>query len=255
MATVQQIINKAYTKVNGEFDSVVESSDDFKTYRNVLDQVVQQWAQTPYVKWQSLFNINYKLPKIVAADDFIYPVAEADTIHIGNTPFDGVYFVDEDDVLIAKFKLADQATYEASSATDIAVLVSDGLHLKTVPSKIVGTSIRLPVYVDPPSYAEATGSTVVRIDSVPWLVCEMAGFICDSSPVPFIARNADKFHKEAQVFMKTMRADNKRAQHLLIKSVTGANNGLPDSLFDLLGFTGIIGGNGAGSGVIDGGSA
>ena len=254
MATVQQIIEKAYTKVNGEFEAVVESSDDFKTYRNVLDQVVQQWAQTPYVKWQSLFNINYKLAKIVAADDFIYPVPDADTIHIGNTPLDGVYFVDEDDNFVAKFKLTDQAAYEASNATDIAVLVSDGLHLKTVPTKIVGCSIRLPVYVDPPSYANATAATVVRIDSVPWLIAEMAGFICDASPVPFIARNADKYHKEAQIFMKTMKADNRHRQHLVIKSLTGANNGLPNSLFDLLGFSGIIGGS-SGSGVIDGGSA
>ncbi len=252
MATVQQIIEQAYTKVNGEYEAVAESSDDFNTYLNVLNQVMQQWAQTPYVKWQSLFDMDYTLPDAVAADDFIYPVAEADTIHIGNTPFDGVYFIDEDGALVAKYKLTDQAAFDSSDATDIAVLVSDGLHLKTVPTKIVGTTIRLPVYVDPPLYS--TASTVVRIDSVPWLVAEMAGFICDASPVPFIARNADKFHKEAEKFMKTMRSDNRRRQHLTIKSTSGAGSGLPDSLVNLLGLGGIIGGGG-GSGVIDGGTA
>mgnify|MGYP007031250133 FL=1 len=45
----------------------------------------------------------------------------------------------------------------------------------------------------------------------------MAAFICDSSPVPFIARNADKYYKQAEPFMKAMRADNVRRQHLTIK--------------------------------------
>lgn len=252
MATVKEIIEDAYAKVNGEYEVLVESSDDFKTYLNVLNRTMKVWAQTPYVKWQSLFNANYKLPDVVEVDKFIYPVAAADSIHIGNTPFDGVYFVDEDDNLVATFKMTDQAAYDASQATDIAMLASDGLHLKTLPTKIVGCSIRLPVYVDPPKYT--SGSTVVRVDSDIWLSTEMAGSVCDSSPVPFIARNADKFHKEAQMYMKTMRADNRHRQHIVFKGTSGSGNGLPDTLFDLLGLRGIIGGGG-GSGVIDGGSA
>lgn len=257
MATVQDIINKAYTKVNGEFEAVPAASDDFNTYLNVLNQVMTQWAQTPYVKWQSLFNADYKLPAPVTAGQLIYPVADADTIHIGNTPFDGVYFVDDDDVVIAKYKMTDQAFYDASPQTTICMLASDGLHLKAVTDDMIGASIKLPAYVDPPTYSDPT--TVVRIDSVPWLVASMAAFICDSSPVPFIARNADKFDKEAQIYMKTMRADNRRAQHLIIKGMTSAQNDVGiDEMIDIVTIDGVFnGGNGGGSGTIifDGGSA
>lgn len=255
MATVKDVIEQAYTKVNGEYEAITENGDDWKTYLNVLNQVMQMWAQTPYVKWQSLFNMNYTLPDPVANGVLVYPVAAADNIHIGNTPFDGVYFVDDDGVTLAKYKMTDQAFFDASKVTDIAVLVSDGLHLKAISSEMIGTSIRLPVYVDPPVYT--SGATVVRIDSVTWLVATMAAFICDSSPVPFIARNAEKFQKQADIYMKTMRADNRRKQHLVIKSLTGADRGSPvgtEDLISLLGVGGVLGAGGGG-GVIDGGSA
>ena len=255
MATVKQIIERAYTKVNGEFEAVVESSDDFKTYLNVMNQVLENWAQTPYVKWQSLFNMNYTLPTVVAANQLIYPVPEADSIHIGNTPFDGVYFIDDEGVLVTKYKMVDQAVFDASKLPGMAALVSDGLHLKALSESMIGSSIRLPVYVDPPTYLNATDT--VRIDSVPWLVTSMAAFICDASPVPFIARNAEKFYKEAAIYMKTMRDDNRHRQYLTIKSVTNAGaTGSPtvENLVSLMGASGILG-VGGGGGVIDGGSA
>lgn len=257
MATIQQIIDQAYTKVNGESEAQVQGSDDWNTYLNVLSRVVQQWAETPYVKWQSLFNMNYTLPDKVADGQLIYPVAEADSIHVGNTPYDGVYFVDDSGELVAKYTMTNQALFDSSSRSDICVLVSDGLHLKSVPSNIVGTSIRLPVYVDPPSYANASGSTVVKIDSVSWLIAEMSGSICDASPVPFIARNADKFHKEALVFMKTMRANNNRAQHLFYKGAASSNNSSSDNLIGLIKANAIVvgGGTSGDGGNIDGGSA
>lgn len=258
MATVQDIISKAYTKVNGEFETVVPGSDDFNTYLNVLNQVMETWARWPYVKWQSLFNMNYRLPDVVADGQLIYPVAEADTIHVGNTPFDGVYFVDDDGVTLAKYKLTDQAFFDSSNLTNIAVLVSDGLHLKAVDDNLVGASIRLPVYVNPPVYTTATQT--VRIDSVPWLVAYMAAFVCDASPVPFIARNADKFYKQADIFMKTMRDNNRHRQHLTTKRMADANSNQPISfsdMIDLVAIDGIGSGGSTGSGtiVIDGGSA
>lgn len=150
--------------------------------------------------------------------------------------------------------MTDQASFESSKVTDICMLVSDGLHLKGISDDILGTSIRLPVYVYPSIYTSSTEE--VKIDSVPWLVSSMAAFICDASPVPFIARNADKYRKEAEMYMKTMRSDNNRRQHLTIKSVTDARNTneVPtDDLVNLIGVGGIIGN--PGSGVIDGGSA
>lgn len=255
MATVQTIIDKAYTKVNGEYETVPESGDDFKTYLNVLNQVMEQWAHTPYVKWQSLFNARYTLPDKLEFGKLVYPVAEADTIRIGNTPLDGVYFVNDDGELLAKYKLTDQALFDSSNLTTIAMLVSDGLHLKAFSSKLVGSSIRLPVYVDPPLYTTPTAQ--VRIDSTPWLIAAMAAFICDASPVPFIARNADKFYKQADILMKEMRENNRLRQHLTINSVTGADRLNPmgtEDIVSLLGVEGVLG-DGGGNSVLDGGSA
>ena len=216
MATVKTIIEKAYTKVNGEYEAIVENSDDFKTYLNVLNQVIEQWFDTPHVKWQSTFDMNYTLPEVVSGGRFAYTVPVDDEIRLGNTPLDHIDFIDENKVVMGRFKMVDQALFQATNSSDVCVWVSDGLYLKTVPDKIVGTRIRLPAYVKPAAYT--TGSQRVKIDSTAWLVAAMAAFICDASPVPFIARNAEKFAKEADKYMKTMRLDNRRRQILSIKS-------------------------------------
>ncbi len=216
MATVKQIIERAYTKVNGEYEAVIESSDDYKTYLNVMNQVLEQWAQTPYVKWQSLFNLDYRLPDPVASGLFKYDFPDMDRVVVGNTPLDNVYFVNGT-VVLKKFKMVDQARFQASNTANICMLASDGLHLKSVPDEIVGAEIQLPVYLLPPTYAASTDE--VRVDSVPWLVASMSAFICDASPVPFIARNAEKFYKQADIFMKTMRENNRHTQVMAIKKV------------------------------------
>lgn len=217
MATVKQIIEKAYTKVNGEYELVSESSDDFKTYLGVLNQVMEMWAHTPYVKWQSLFDMEYQLPDVVVADQLQYDFPDMDRVVVGNTPLDYVYFVDENGAVIKKYKMVDQALFQSSTAQNICMLASDGLHLKSVPEELVGAFIQLPAYLLPPVYT--LGSETVRIDSVPWLVTSMAAFICDASPVPFIARNADKFYKQADIYMKTMRSNNRHTQLLSVKRV------------------------------------
>lgn len=216
MATVKQVIEEAYTKVNGEYEAVVEGSDDFKTYLNVLNQVMESWAHTPYVKWQSLFNPDYTLSTTVANDVLEYPVDDVGRVVLANSPLDAVYFVNGGSV-VEKFKMVDQAFFQASRSKNICMMVGDNLYLKEVKPEISGTKIQLPVYMLPPKYTAA--SEEVRIDSVPWLVTEMAAFLCDASPVPFIARNADKFYKQAQILMKTMRDNNRHRQTLSIKRV------------------------------------
>ena len=216
MATVREIIERAYTKVNGEYESLAETGDDFKTYLNVMNQVMESWAHTPYVKWQSLFNPDYTLPTLVANNVLEYEVADIDRIVLANSPLDAIYFVNGGSV-VEKFKMLDQALFQASRARNICMLVGGKLHLKEVKPEISGTAIQLPVYMLPPKYTGA--SQEVAVDSVPWLITEMAAFICDASPVPFIARNADKFYQQAQILMKTMRSNNRHAQILSIKRV------------------------------------
>lgn len=218
MATVLDVINKAYTKVNGEYELQVEGSDDFNTYLSVLNQIMEMWAHTPYVKWASLFDMEYELPDAVASNIFQYDFPDMDRVVVGNTPLDNIYFVDGGGAVMKKYKMVDQALFQATNAEDICMLAADGLHLKSVPEELVGTFIRLPAYLLPPTYT--TGSQTVRIDSIPWLIAEMSGFICDASPVPFIARNADKYHKEALVFMKTMRSNNRHSQILSVKGTS-----------------------------------
>lgn len=218
MATVKEVIEKAYTKVNGEYELLSETSDDFKTYLNVLNQVMEMWGQTPYVKWQSLFDMEYQLPDAVAADTLQYDFPDMDRVVVGNTPLDNIFFVDGGGVVIKKYKMVDQALFQATNAQDICMLAADGLHLKSVPSDLVGTFIRLPAYLLPEAYA--TGSQTVRVDSLPWLITSMAAFICDASPVPFIARNADKYYKQAEIYMKTMRSNNRHTQILSVKGTT-----------------------------------
>lgn len=246
--TVKEIIEKAYTKVNGEFEAIVEASDDFKTYLNVLNQVMSNLAATPYLKLQSFFNMTYKLPDAVATDTLQYDFPDMDRVVIGNTPLDYVYFVDGNGAVIKKYKMLDQALFQSTTATNVCMLASDGLHLKNVSDDIIGAFIQLPTYLLPSAYTTATQT--VRIDSVPWLVTSMAAFICDASPVPFIARNADKFTKEAEKYMKTMRSNNRHSQMMSIK---GTSNKVITSLSQAIEAGVGIGGGSFDS--IDGGGA
>lgn len=248
MATVKEIIEKAYTKVNGEYEAVVEASDDFKTYLNVLNQAMETWAHTPYVKWQSLFDSTYKLPDPVAEDTLQYDFPDMDRVIVGNTPFDYVYFVDENGAVLKKYKMLDQALFQATTATNVCMLVSDGLHLKNVSEEIIGAFIQLPAYLLPVAYT--TASETVRIDSIPWLIAYMSAFICDASPVPFISRNAEKFYKQADILMKTMRSNNRHSQMLSIK---GTGNSTITSLSQAIEAGVGIGGGSFDS--IDGGNA
>jgi hypothetical protein len=215
MATIKQIVDKAYTKVNGEYESITDGSDDFRTYLNVLNQVMEMWWHTPYVNWQSLFDPHFTLPDSIAAGVFEYTVPDSPEIKIANSPFDHVFIMD-DAILVKTYKLTDQALYQSAKSGDICAYFGNKLYFKNISDDMVGLQICLPVYVMPTVYT--AGTQVVNIDSVPWLVARIAAFICDSSPVPFIARNADKFYKEAEVYMKEMKDNNRHRQHLAIKS-------------------------------------
>ena len=214
MATVQQIVDKSYTKVNGEFESQVEGSDDFKTYLNVLNQVMDGLFHTPYVKWQIFFNMNFTIAPVVNGI-LSYDIPNVDTVQFGNSPFDYVYFVDGTGTVVTRYKIVDVAQFQSTSNTQVCAVASGKFYLKATEAKIVGTTIRIPAYVSPAPYTSA--AQAVTIDSVPWLVCSIAAFICDASPVPFIARNADKYYKEAAIYMKEMRENNRNTQALMIK--------------------------------------
>lgn len=220
MATtlVSDVINKAYTKVNGEFEAQVEGNDDWKTYLNVLNQVMDNLAHTPYVKWQIFFDPNFTLGAVVDGT-LSYDIPTPYGITIGNSPFDYVYF-DLGGSVVARYQIVDVAKFQSTDNTHVCAISGSKLLLKATESKIVGATIRIPVYKDPVPYT--AGSQVVAIDSVPWLVASMAAFIADTSPVPFIARNADKFYKEAAIFMKEMRENNRRTQALVIKKLDGS---------------------------------
>lgn len=214
-STVADVINKVYTKVNGEFEAQTEGGDDWKTYLNVLNQVMDNLAHTPYIKWQIFFNPAFTLGAVVN-NTLSYAITGINGLTIGNSPFDYVYF-DLAGAVVAKYKIVDAAMFQSTTNTQVAMVAGNSLYLKATESKIVGATIRLPVYADPIPYT--TGSQPVVIDSTPWLVASMSAFICDSSPVPFIARNADKFYKEAAIFMKEMRENNRRTQALMVKKL------------------------------------
>lgn len=217
MATVKEIIEKAYTKVNGEYEAVTESSDDFKTYLNVMNQVMEGLAHTPYVKWQIFFDMNFTITSPVVDGTLSYDIPNFTGVTLGNSPFDHVYFVDGTGTVVEKYKIIDVAMFQSTDNTHVCAVASGKLWFKETPTKIVGTTIRIPAYVDPTPYATAAQS--VQVDSVPWLVAEMSAFVCDASPVPFIARNADKFYKQSAIFMKEMRENNRRSQTLIIKKL------------------------------------
>lgn len=229
MATtlVKDVINKAYTKLNGEFEEQVEGSDDWKTYLNVLNQVMDNLAHMPYVKWQIFFDPNFTLGAVVDGT-LSYEIPTPYAITIGDSPFDYVYF-DLGGSVVARYKIVDVAKFQSTDNTMVCAISGTKLLLKATESKIVGATIRIPVYKDPAPYT--LGSETVAIDSVPWLVTSMAAFIADTSPVPFIARNAEKFAKEAAIFMKEMRENNRRTQALVIKKLDGS---VPHSWADVM---------------------
>lgn len=217
MVTVRQVIEQAYTKVNGEYELLAETSDDFKTYLTVLNSTMQVWAETPYVKWQSLYKMDYTLPVKVAEGVLAYTLPDYERIDLANTPYDSIYFVDDSGKTVATYKLVNQATFDSTSQSRVCALLGGKLHLKSTEDAIVGTSIRLPVYLRPLPYV--SGQETVKIDSITWLVTYMAATLCDASPVPFIARNADKYYEQAKIPMKNMRDNNRRKQRLVIKSL------------------------------------
>lgn len=221
MATVQNIINRASAKVNGEFETVAAGTEDFTTYLNILNEAMETWAHWPYVTWQSLYNPDYRLPDPVAAGTYSYAVAEAQEIRVANTPFDNVFIMNED-VIVKRYKMVDQAMFESLENGYVCALFGDTLYFKKLDDDFDGYEIRLPAYVMPPTYTSA--STEVAIDSVPWLVAYMAAMACDASPVPFISRNADKFYKQADILMKEMKANNRHRQYLTVKR-TGSDRG------------------------------
>lgn len=216
MALVKDVIERAYTKVNGEFELVAESSDDFKTYLNVLNQVMSNLAHTPYIKWQIFFNPAFNVGVIVN-NTLSYVIPNMSEITIANSPFDHVYFVDGSGVIQDKYKIVDASMFQSTNNEQVCMIAGDKIYLKKTPTKIVGTTLRLPVYQDPAPYT--LGSQSLVVDSVPWVVASMAAFVCDTSPVPFIARNADKYYKEAAIFMKEMRENNRRTQMLMVKAL------------------------------------
>lgn len=211
--TVKDVVEAAYTKVNGEYEEVPETGDDFKTYLNVLNQVVQAWAKTPHVKWQSLFDLEYETGTVVD-NQLSYELDNFNRIVVANTPFDHVFFMDGNTV-VEKKKIVSQAIFQSSTDTSLAAILGGVLYIKETPTSLVGTTIQLPVYMLPKKYT--SGSQKVLIDNTTWLIISMAAFICDSSPVPFIARNADKLAKEAAPYMKEMKLNNTHSQKLVIK--------------------------------------
>ena len=56
-----QLINQIYAKVNGEYETIVENSDDFISYLNSINRKLIDWANEPDVKWKSLYNPDYLL--------------------------------------------------------------------------------------------------------------------------------------------------------------------------------------------------
>ena len=218
MATVKEVIEKTYTKVNGEYESVSKDSDDFKTYLNVLNQCIDALFHTPYVKWQIFFDMDYRLPTRVASNQLTYLIPDAHSIIIANSPYDSVFFVNDAGSVVDTYKMVNVTQFKASNNKRICTVSGGKLYLKSVVSDIVGANICLPVYVPPKPYI--SGGQTVIVNSVPWLVTAMAATMCDASPVPFIARNADKYYKQAEVFMKEMRENNRHMQMLVLKGAT-----------------------------------
>lgn len=216
MATVKEIIESTYTKVNGEKETLLPASSDFNTYLEVLNICMDNWFHTPYVKWQSLYDMEYVLPEVVEEHKLVYNLPNVSEVIIANSPYDGIYFIKDDEVK-DKYTLLKPAMFENTNKLKSAT-ATDKLYLKFVGEDIIGCAIRVPVYKKPEKYTNSTQE--VKIDSIAWLISAMSAFICDSSPVPFIARNADKYAKEAQMYMKDMRDNNRRLQHLMITTTS-----------------------------------
>lgn len=218
MTTVKSVIERTYAKVNGEFEAVVENSDDWNTYLNALNHIMEVLAHTPYVKWQIFFDMEYDLPEVVASGKTSYIIPELNSSSIANSPYDHVFIVGANGIVIDRYKLIDIAKFQAAESGKVCTIAGGSLHLKKVDPLLVGATIRIPIYKDPEPYT--LGSQQVIIDNVPWLITEMAAMLSDASPVPFIARNADKFYKQSAILMKEMKDNNRRTQSLIIKSIT-----------------------------------
>jgi hypothetical protein len=233
MATVKSIIEDVYTKVNGEYEQVPEGSDDFKTYLITLNQAMNAWFDYPYVKWQGLFNFNFILPELIEIGKLSYTVPNTCSILVGNSPYDSVYVLGYNKSTVGKYKMTDQALFDASRAEDVCTILGDKLVLKSVPLQYNNYSLRLPVYMRPKEYT--SGSEEVMIPNKSWLIAYMAATLCDASPVPFIARNADKFYKQADIFMKQMRKNNSMRQHLFITGAGGQRDGHQSPFEEIMG--------------------
>jgi len=92
------------------------------------------------------------------------------------------------------------------------MLYNNGIRFKLpIAEEVIGCEVRMPAYQAPPKYTKPNETVI--IDSIPWLISATSADLCYASPVPFIARNAVVFEKQAEEFMKTMKRNNNHRQH------------------------------------------
>ena len=207
--TVKDLINEIYAKVNGEYEVLEIDSEDYNTYLHAMNRKIQDWAQTPRVKWASLYNPEFVLGETLSANTEFYEFK--DRIIIGNTPRDHIDLIKDGEV-IDRYKLTNQSIFESTDDNKLAMLYNNGIRFKLpIAEEVIGCEVRMPAYQAPPKYTKPNETVV--IDSIPWLISATSADLCYASPVPFIARNAVVFEKQAEEFMKTMKRNNNHRQH------------------------------------------
>lgn len=204
-----QLINQIYAKVNGEYETIVENSDDFISYLNSINRKLIDWANEPDVKWKSLYNPDYLLETTVASDIGSYPIGNVK--EFGNSIHDNIYFINPQGEIVDTYKLVGVAGFEVDTTPKRATIAGNNLLLKTpIDDKLVGCKVRIPVYINPPLVSLPTD--IPQIDSISWLIAACAADMSAASPVPFIARNAERFDKEADRAMLKMKQNNRISQ-------------------------------------------
>lgn len=224
--TINNLINRVNAVSKGEYEDIVENSDDWRTLLEIINHQISLLFSTPYTNWRILYDINYYANETVSISKTIYTLDDITDRVVDNSVNQHIYFTDNAGKIIGLGKLVDTDMYASDTSANIATVVGEELHVRNISPSVEGTRIRIPVYNSTPQYKK--GSNLVSSIIAPWLIEASAAAVCDTSPVPFIARNNKRHAELANEILKRLIEINNSSQKPIIRPIDRVeNNNIP----------------------------
>jgi len=205
----QTLVNKTNRKLNGEYEEIEFESDDWNNIVDALNYGIDLWNKAG--DWRSKYDPEYSIGTV--GDDIYYQIDNNEVNSISFSDRAMVVFKDSDGKVISRYKIVSQDVFDLANDNDeIATINMNGLQIKQKEStsSIYGCDIYLPVFHKEKPLT--TKTQVCRVDDPYWVIDIAAADLAATSPVEFIARNAQGYIKSANNRMIVMKKDNRGTQ-------------------------------------------